>query len=651
MPALQSSDLTVVVHLVGFLTGIVLYAMLGVMLLRTRASRPSHRISGGSDRIALATAGLGLVWNCGALVIYGLQDLGVGHPQPWLTAVAFSALGFLPAVVVHSAVQSFGRFRWPWMLVRAAYALSGAAAALQFYAAMRGAALPYRPALLALTTGYAVIIAVLAALSRGQPGWRRALAGVALAAFAVMALHLSVHVEGADSWVVELVGHHASLPLALVILYQDYRFALADIFLKRALTLVSLVAVAAVLYLGVVARHLLPLAVHDHTDPRATSGILALWIATAVLYPLLRRGVDAFVDRLVLRRVDYNRVRAELLAAIGAAESPEAVLDTTTRLLAPALTAERITWSVTPPREEPTAPLVLKTREGRQSAIVRILTTEPPCYALEIGPLAGGRRLLSDDLAMLERAALVVARRIDAMRVTQERVERSVRESEILQLATESELRALRAQLNPHFLFNALNTIGYLMKEAPERALDTLYRLTGLLRGVLRRSDGTFVTLGEELELVEAYLAIERARFEERLQVTIDVPDPLRRAAIPPLLLQPLVENAIKHGISPRLAGGAVTVRAHVDGESDETTRALVLAVVDTGVGSAPEQLSRRRASGIGLANVERRLEQYYDGLASLTVRSAVDVGTTVEIRLPLALTQRTATPALAANG
>jgi sensor histidine kinase YesM len=88
-----------------------------------------------------------------------------------------------------------------------------------------------------------------------------------------------------------------------------------------------------------------------------------------------------------------------------------------------------------------------------------------------------------------------------------------------------------------------------------------------------------------------------------------------------------------------------------VDGESDETTRALVLAVVDTGVGSAPEQLSRRRASGIGLANVERRLEQYYDGLASLTVRSAVDVGTTVEIRLPLALTQRTATPALAANG
>jgi len=100
----NSRDLTVVVHLIGFLTGIVLYAMLGAMLLRTRPAQVRRRTAGGTDRIALATAGLGLVWNCGALVIHGLQDVGLTEPQPWLTAVAFSALGFLPAVVVHSAM-------------------------------------------------------------------------------------------------------------------------------------------------------------------------------------------------------------------------------------------------------------------------------------------------------------------------------------------------------------------------------------------------------------------------------------------------------------------------------------------------------------------------------------------------------------------
>ena len=97
-------------------------------------------------------------------------------------------------------------------------------------------------------------------------------------------------------------------------------------------------------------------------------------------------------------------------------------------------------------------------------------------------------------------------------------------------LATEAELRALRAQINPHFLFNALTTIGYLIQTAPPRALETLMRLTALLRGVLR-SEGEFTTLGRELELVESYLDIERARFEHRLRVSIDVP---ARLAAPP---------------------------------------------------------------------------------------------------------------------
>src|ERR671936_496984 len=101
-------------------------------------------------------------------------------------------------------------------------------------------------------------------------------------------------------------------------------------------------------------------------------------------------------------------------------------------------------------------------------------------------------------------------------------------------LATEAELRALRSQINPHFLFNALTTIGYLIQTAPERALDTLLRLTSLLRGVLR-SEGEFTTLGRELDIIKAYLDIEHARFEHRLTVHIDVPPRLRNLRIPAL--------------------------------------------------------------------------------------------------------------------
>src|SRR5207245_11755919 len=177
--------------------------------------------------------------------------------------------------------------------------------------------------------------------------------------------------------------------------------------------------------------------------------------------------------------------------------------------------------------------------------LVTVPSTDPPRFVIVIGQLSGGRRLLSDDLATLEGIAVVVARRIDAIRMTNERYDRELREQEIGKLATEAELRALRAQINPHFLFNALTTIGYLIEAAPPRALETLLRLTALLRAVLR-SEAEFTTLGGELEVVESYLDIERARFEERLEVTIDVPDRLRSVRIPPLLLPPLVEYAVK---------------------------------------------------------------------------------------------------------
>jgi len=414
-------------------------------------------------------------------------------------------------------------------------------------------------------------------------------------------LHLSQHTTGTESWPTELLGHHASLPLALVILYQDYRFAFADLFLKRVLTVVALLAITVALYRIVIATQMVAV-------------LLGLWVATALAYPWLRRLIYSGVDRLILRRADYTRVRAEVTSCVAALDLEPQILDAACEIVRIALTARQVTWTTTP----------------REGTVIRVPTTEEPIYFIEVHGLAAGRRLLSDDLAMLEAVALIVARRIDAVRVTRERYGRDLREREILQLATEAQLTALRAQLNPHFLFNALTTIGYLMEAAPQRALETLFRLTGLLRAVLKRSDGELGTLADELEIIRSYLGVEAARFEERLAVTIDVPADLSPVPLPPLILQPLVENAIKHGITPRKEGGRLVLSARRDGPT------MIITILDTGVGVSAADLAQRRARGIGLSNVEARLAHYYGDAASIAVRSAPGVGTTIEVRVPV---------------
>jgi len=150
-----------------------------------------------------------------------------------------------------------------------------------------------------------------------------------------------------------------------------------------------------------------------------------------------------------------------------------------------------------------------------------------------------------------------------------------------------------------------------------------------LLRGVLRAGE-EFVTIGEELDLIEAYLDIERARFEDRLRVYIDVPRQLRRIRIPALAIQPLVENAIKHGISESLAGGDVRISARL------LPNELLISVIDTGPGVTESSLQRRRSRGVGLSNVEQRLRRYSNTETPLVIRSTPGAGTTVEIRLPI---------------
>ena len=601
------------INLMGFITGVVLYVMLLWMVL---SSRPA------SNHLALLTGLLGFSWNAGAFGGYGLLNLGFVHAAPFLLAAAFSALCFLPAVLIHSALRAAERVsrRESLLIALVAYAMSGIAAIMHFYTVMT-VGIPFSQfALRAVTVGFGALLITLLVITRGQRGRGRLLWVVAMSVFAVSALHLSFHEAGDDPWWLQLSGHHASLPLALVILYQDFRFALADIFLKRALAFILLAG----LIFGLFAFALTPFIASNPSNQEYTFLLLALWVTTSLVYPFLQRGAVWFVDKVILKRPDYGELTAALSGRIDRCNSPRAVLDETAAILAPALTAESISWS-----EGDQHNLEVEVQPDRRGARVTIPTSGRPHYIVSIKDLTGGRRLLSDDIAMLERAALLAARGIDALRSVEERYRHQVQEQEMRKLAAEAELRALRAQINPHFLFNALTTIGYLIQTAPERALGTLMRLSGLLRGVLK-SGGEFVTLGEELDLIEAYLDIERARFEDRLRIWIDVPSNLRGVRIPALVVQPLVENAIKHGVSECVAGGEVRITASVK-ES-----AIVISVIDTGTGFIETTFTAANGRGLGLSNIEQRLQRYGGGDAPLKIRSTPERGTAVEIRIPL---------------
>lgn len=194
----------------------------------------------------------------------------------------------------------------------------------------------------------------------------------------------------------------------------------------------------------------------------------------------------------------------------------------------------------------------------------------------------------------------------------------------------DARMQALRMQLNPHFLFNALNSIAMLVRDAErEAAVDTLEALSDLLRYVLDDSRRQEVPLRRELEFVERYLAMEKIRFQDRLVVCTKVEPDALDALVPNLVLQPIVENAIRHGVENRASPTTVTVGASTDRQM------LRLWISDDGPG-VRDTAAARSSRGVGISNTRRRLAQLYGDEASLDVEGGFPSGAVVTITLPL---------------
>jgi two-component system LytT family sensor kinase len=206
------------------------------------------------------------------------------------------------------------------------------------------------------------------------------------------------------------------------------------------------------------------------------------------------------------------------------------------------------------------------------------------------------------------------------------RIEHRLQEQEKLLLA--AKIEALKSQINPHFLFNTLASISSLIRSQPETARTLIIKLSGLLRRLIR-SHQHFVTLREELEAIDEYLDIEVVRFGSTLKVSKDISPDTTELIVPSMILQPLVENSIKHGLARKIGPGSIVIRSwREDGRG-------VIEVEDDGTGFLLERLNETMSTGIGLANVRERLRVIYGATSQLTLTSEPGVGTRVRMEIP----------------
>jgi signal transduction histidine kinase len=257
-----------------------------------------------------------------------------------------------------------------------------------------------------------------------------------------------------------------------------------------------------------------------------------------------------------------------------------------------------------------------------------------PTGAIRVRPRTDSPQFLSEDIDLLNSLAEAFSFLLENLRLREERLSQEKREQELVLNASRSELKALRAQVNPHFLFNALNAIAGLIPLDPDRAERTIEQLGEIFRYTLSGSEREWARLDDELEAVRAYLDVEQARFRDSLRVRLEFASDIRNARIPAMIVQTLVENATRHGVGAISTQGVIEVTAAAAGDM------LRIEVRDNGPGFHPAALRalESRGGGYGLRNVRERLRGHFGNAAMLRIERDEARGMTVaSVEMPLA--------------
>ncbi len=611
----------VLINTIGHTAGVLLFGFIIALLIRDRRSYGIRQ-----TRLSTLAAALALAWNVGSLVALASRDPS-SVPIRLVMTASFSVLSLLPAVLLQVALKGKQR-----ALTNAGYAVSAVAVPLHVSELFTSSVVPHQVALILIAAGFGVLT-VVAFLVRRRKLSRPAeiterFSLAALLLFTISFLHFGY--QHFDSpWAAEIAWHHIGIPVALIVLLQDYRFLLLDTFVRFLMN--SAWATAYVAFILLLNQRFQVEKMIGSSTFIAGLALVALCLSL-ILFAHIRNLLQRWIGRVIFRRQDLeDRIRSITQVSSKAQSEDQLLSGAALEVAAHLRTDQFAVVAGVGPAREPDQPAVLFGSQRIPHLTAELLWAEAQTPLrlssgevrfLLTGPRRGRQRYLSEDLEDMRRLGSVIV----------EQVER-FRSEELKRLAAQAELRALQAQINPHFLFNALNTLYGSIDRSSYEARRMVLNLAEIFRYFLQ-GDRSLIPLSEELRIVQAYLEIEALRLGDRLETKLEIGESAHSVMIPILSIQPLVENAVKHGIATRQGGGRVTLRVQ-NGESG-----LRVTVEDTGLGFEASKKLSREGTGVGLDNVRRRLKLSYGPGAILDIDSS-EAGSTVCFLIPSAAERR----------
>lgn len=581
-----------------------------------------------------------LLWSVGGLMYAGLIAAGVPRSSSWLLAgrsIQYCAALAFPIPILSTwapfAANPARRRVLGWLQIFAG--LSAAVLAIFVWSAPVILPAALRKLTVYNAAGMLAAGALIALKRRSTPRALYVSSWTIVAAIAATALMMTVHSHLSNDLNPSLGGIGAHLVLLVVIcaFFLFARFRYADVFIRYGVRILlagfwaALIAsVAQDWHVGDLRWAATPEAIH-------VFGVVLVALILLLSFTFVDERISALVARWLFRTPDYRALTRQLGEKVRRLDHESEVIAATENAVHEALESSeaRIVtvdkFADCPPgvlegeivEEDAADVLVPITTEGRVRYVLRVTT----------GPTRPG--LVVRDLNFLRGVATHCGNRLDALGREREAIERQSREALLVQQVTEAELRALRAQVNPHFLFNSLNTIADLVVRDPTRAEAMTLRLAAVFRHVLARTHRPMTSIREEIEFLRTYLHIEEARFGERLRVEIEVAPEVEAQEIPSLILQPLVENALKHGLGPKVGPGRMKIVARADGDQ------ICLVVEDDGIGvlTSHSRTGNGELQGLGLANVSERLRALYQDRASVRLEARPGGGACATVRIP----------------
>jgi two-component system LytT family sensor kinase len=441
-------------------------------------------------------------------------------------------------------------------------------------------------------------------------------------------VHNYVHLPEALDGLVMISKSKGLSVMILGVLFYSARFRASDIFVRLSLRVLvgAVIAVVAAHFF----RHEYAFITQASVGPHTTF-IVAL--SALVIFSILAFGrisvlTDALIERWVFGKIEYRQALRDFQRSVGLLFEESEILRTTEQFLAQSLRLENVRIvsagaalsgvAESQSSDYPDKDLRVPIRQGDRTTHLLLITTD-----------VEERILVSTEVEFVREAARYVESRLEEIGREKERLERASKEARLIHQVVEAELRALRAQVNPHFLFNSLNTIAALVVPEPAKAEEMTLRLAKIFRHVLIHADQPFSSIEEEISFLRTYLEIEKVRFGERLKIEFDVNQSVTQLSVPTLILQPLVENALKHGLAAKLGQSELTIRAN------RKENLLLLSVEDNGVGIKSKS-NPGQSIGVGLRNVKERLQTVYGNLATFSFESRPQLGSRALVEIPI---------------